>query len=117
LPVRDFRELIEKMEDNPHNVPHMINVIACDCYSHGISVEPGDIGEEAYLCTWYRWHSIKVLSLRSLYERLKFLWEILTNGNSSADCIVLTETSIDELITELQNTRIKVWGYKKRGDE
>ena len=105
------------MTNNPHEVPHIINVVACDCYSHGISVEPGDFGEEAYLTTWYSWHSVRVLSIRDLIDRLKFIWQILTEGKSCADCIILTRTSLDELMAELQNVRNEVWPEKAAAGE
>ena len=97
------------MPGNPHEVPHIIAVVACDCHSHGISIEAGDFGEEAYLCTWYQWHSVRVLSIRDLVDRFKFAWQILTEGKSCADCIILTRTSLDELMAELQNVRNEVW--------
>ena len=94
---------------DPHEVPHMINVIACDCHSHGLSVEPGDIGEDMFLHSWYSWHSTRVLSINALKDRLKCIWEILTEGKSCADCMILTKTSTNELIAELERVRDEVW--------
>jgi hypothetical protein len=82
---------------------HKIEVVLCDCYSHGVSVQPGDLGDEVYLNMWYDYHKSP-----GLWKRLKTCWEALTD-QVSTDCIVLNKNTIQQLIDQLLAAKEEVW--------
>jgi hypothetical protein len=82
---------------------HEIKVIVCDCYSHGISVQPGDPEDDVYLNTWYDYRKSP-----TLLDRLKTCWAALTD-HVEADCIILNKNSIQQLIDQLEEAKEEVW--------
>ena len=77
----------------------------CDCYSHGIIVEPADPEEsEIYLSSWYHGHRDL-----NIFDRIRTAWEAL-HGDVRTECLVLEKEATDQLIEELQKAREAVWG-------
>lgn len=87
---------MDQQEDNKNK--QTSHLVRCDCGDEVLSIDQYEyFGMKDFeLCIFERYYH------RSLYERFRYVWKVLTTGRPFGDQIVLSKEKVEELTKWLQ---------------